>query len=84
MGYILLKWGTIKGWSNINQATVDALQKWQDLGVTLSAMSQHNTEEQKKLLCDAIDAHDGTISNDWSGEDYTKDQAKKYIMEYDQ
>lgn len=80
--YILLKWGTIKGWSKLNQNTVDILQKWADLGYSPSCMTQNDTPEQKQLLCDAIDAHEGEIISDWSGEKLTKEQAKDYIMNY--
>lgn len=80
--YILLKWGTIKGWSKLNQKTVDILQKWAALGYSPSCMAQNDTPEQKQLLCDAIDAHEGEITNDWSGEKLTKEQAKDYIMNY--
>ena len=79
---ITLKWGTLKGWSNLKQSTVDILQKWQDLGASMSAMAQRDTPEQKKLLCEAIDQLDGEVWNDWEGSTMDKEAAKKYIMEY--
>ena len=81
--YILLKWGTLKGWDlRGNEATKAKLVEWEKLGSSLSAMAQHDTPEQKQLLCQAIDMFDGEIQNDWSGEKYTKEQAKDYIMKY--
>ena len=81
--YLLLKWGSIKGW-NIPEDSecFELLKKWHGLGVRVSAMCQEDTPEQKTILCELIDKFDGTIRNDWDGEIYTKEQAKKYIMEY--
>lgn len=81
--YILLKWGGLKGWGNLTQEQIDALNKYAELGMSASAMMQKNTDAHKKALCDAIDLfEDGQITNDWDGEDYTREQAKKYVMEY--
>lgn len=82
---LALKWGTVKGWSDLTDPCADALQKWADYGVSLSAARQVNKPGQTQALCDAIDviaAEGGTFYNDWSGEDMTADQAKSYIMEY--
>ena len=82
--YILLKWGGLKGWGNLTKEQTDALQKYADLGMSASAIMQENTDAHKQALCDALDLFkDGQISNDWSGEEYTVEQAKKYVMEYD-
>ena len=48
----------------------------------MSAALQDDTAEQKTALCALIDAVDGLIYNDWTGENMTKDAAKKYVMEY--
>lgn len=41
------------------------------------------TPEHKKAVCDLIDALDcDTIHLDWEGKDVSKDEAKKYVMEY--
>ena len=45
-------------------------------------MLQKDTQEQKEILCKVIDLIDGEIENDWSGEIMSKEEAKKYIMEY--
>jgi hypothetical protein len=82
--YLLLKWGTIKGWGDLrgNQAAVEAWNRYHAEPVSLGVMSQRDTDAQKQALCDLIDAVNGPIENDWSGETMTKDEAKKYVMEY--
>ena len=82
---LTLKWGTVKGWQNLSGETVQILQRWADLGANMSAAMQHDTDEQKQLICDAIDsvtAAGGVICNDWSGEDMTAKEAKQYVREY--
>jgi hypothetical protein len=82
--HLLLKWGTLKGWNIAgNEAATASMQRYIDAGPTsMSAMAQHDNAEQKQALCDLIDAVNGPITNDWSGEDMTKDDAKKYVIEY--
>ena len=81
--YLLLKWGTLKGWRLLTDASRAAAQKYADAGDMFgSAMLQRDTDAQKQALCELIDAIDGPITNDWSGEDMTKDEAKRYVMEY--
>lgn len=81
--YLLLKWGTLKAWDVAgNDKAMDALRRYHDAPVSMSAMAQHDTPEQKRAICDLIDSIDGEIVNDWSGEAMTKDEAKKYVMEY--
>lgn len=78
-----LKWGNVKGWDGFEEGTPAraALDKWADSGPGLSAMAWQ-TDDQKRLICDIIDAVDGEIWNDWDGKVMSKDEAKKYIMEY--
>ena len=82
---LLLKWGNVKGWSGFEDGSPArvALDKWIDSGVGLSAM-ERTTPEQRELICAIIDAVDGEIENDWTGETMTKDEAKKYVLEYGQ
>ena len=78
-----LKWGTLKGWDLKSDASVAAMRKYHEAGpVSRSAMSQRDNAAQKAALCELIDAIDGPITNDWSGEDMTKEEAKKYVLEY--
>jgi molybdenum-dependent DNA-binding transcriptional regulator ModE len=81
--YILLKWGGLKGWGNLTDEQANALQKYADLGMSVSAIAQKNTDEHKQALCDALELfEDYQITNDWDGKNYTVEQAKKYVMEY--
>jgi hypothetical protein len=85
MSVLLLKWGTFKGYENVpptNEKFHDLLNKYFELGVSISAICQRDTPAQKEILCELVDDFDGIIKNDWSGETLTKEKAKKYIMEY--
>lgn len=77
-----LKWGTIKGWDLKTEKTQGIMQRYLDIGASLSAMLQRDTPVQKTLICELIDALDGEIWNDWSGEIMTKGTAKEYVMNY--
>lgn len=79
---LLLKWGTLKGWKLERDETKKIMQRYADLGMSMGAMQQRDTPEHKAIICELIDAIDGEIQNDWSGEKLTKDKAKKYVMEY--
>jgi len=82
--YLLLKWGTLKGWSfHDSPKAFDALKAYNKLGSSLSAMQQRDTEEQKELICTMIDEVKGPVTNDWTGEEYENlEDAKKYVREY--
>ena len=80
--HLLLKWGTLKGWTLHNKKSLELVRKWIDLGVSASCMAQHDTSEQKAIICDLIREHTGTIQNDWDGEEYSKERAIDYIMNY--
>ena len=81
-GYLLLKWGSIKGWDGLSEKSRELLQRWSDMGVSLSAMAQKDTPEQKEVLCELIRQFEGEISNDWDGETYSKERAIDYIKNY--
>ena len=82
--YLLLKWGTLKGWRFTKDGPAsEAFKRYCESGeTTISAMAQHDNTQQKFALCDIIDALEGEITNDWSGEVMTKDEAKDYVMNY--
>ena len=82
--YLLLKWGTLKGWGDLreNPKAVEAWKRYHAELVSMSVMMHHDTDGQKQALCDLIDAVNGDIVNDWSGERMTKEEAKQYVREY--
>jgi hypothetical protein len=79
---LTLKWGTIKGWGNLSDKSQAIMQRYADLGMSLGAMQQVDTPEQKAILCELIDAIDGPIENDWEGTTMTKEAAKEYVLNY--
>lgn len=82
--YLLLKWGTIKSIraeSDEMKAKVEEIDKI-ELCWRISTMIDPMSDAKRKAICELIDSCQGEIRNDWSGEVYTKDQAKAYIMEY--
>lgn len=81
MNSLTLKWGSAKAWKLDDQKAIDALQKWADFGVSMSAMLQHDTPEQKQALIDAID-HMDEIWLDWEGKQVSREEAKEYIRNY--
>ena len=80
---LTLKWGTLKAW-NLHSANGQALLKrYFEIGSSASAIFQHDTPEQKALICQMIDECDAdTIHLDWDGVDVSKEEAKKYVMDY--
>lgn len=78
---LTLKWGTVKSWALESDEAVAALQKWADMGVSMSAADQKDTPEQKQALIEAID-HMDEIWLDWEDKQVTKEEAKKYVLEY--
>jgi hypothetical protein len=80
---ISLKWGTLKSWNLHSEKGRELLKKYCDLGSSASAMCQHDTPEQKDLICQMIDECNAeTIYLDWDGVYVSKDEAKKYVMDY--
>lgn len=84
MEQIFLKWGTLKGWSNLSEASVVLLQRYVDLGYCLSATSQKDTPEQKVILCELLRQLQGRIINDWTDREMSVNEAIKYIEDYGQ
>ena len=82
--HLLLKWGNLKGWQIETEASATAFNAYVDSGPNAAAwmaMVRLNDAE-KQALCGLIDAIDGPIQNDWTGDMMTKDEAKKYVLEY--
>ncbi len=83
MNKLTLKWGTVKGWEVHTPEARTALKKWADGGVSMSAMMQRDTPEQKQALLDAID-HFDEIWLDWEGKQVSREEAKEYLRTYGQ
>lgn len=81
--HLSLKWGTLKAWNLSSEKGLELLRKYHALGSSAGAMMQHDTPEQKVLICQMIDecAAD-KIFLDWNGVYVSKEKAKKYVMEY--
>lgn len=82
--HLLLKWGTLKGWSfPNNEKAMSLLKEYHEIGASYSAMMQNDTARQKEIILELIDACSGNVQNDWTGEVYDdKEKAKKYILEF--
>jgi hypothetical protein len=82
-----LKWGSLKSWHfrEDNAKANELLNKWASLGYSMSAAMQHDTPEQKAIICELIDLGDfETVYLSWDAKDVSKDEAKRYVMEYGQ
>lgn len=80
--YILLKWGSFRGFTLTSDKGIELATKYSALGRSMSAMAQKDTDEQKVIMRQMIDECGGIIQNDWDGLFYTKQEAKDYIKEY--
>jgi len=80
--YITLKWGTLKSWKLNNEKGFELLKKYHNIGSSFSAMTQKDTPEQKEIICEMIDTVPGEIYLDWDDKFVSKEEAKKYVLEY--
>ena len=80
---IALKWGTLKAWHFATDACAELFRRYCEVGKSVSTMTQHDTPEQKELICQMIDECNAeTIHLSWDGLDVSKDEAKRYVMDY--
>jgi hypothetical protein len=82
---LALKWGTLKRWKlNEGSPAYQAIERYFDAGPSsMSAMLQKDSEKQKEAICEIIDLIDtDQIYLDWDGIYVSKQDAKKYVMEY--
>ena len=79
---LLLKWGTVKGWSNLSDQSVEIMQRFFADGVPMSVATDRPKQNRIEILCELIDQFEGKIINDWTGKRMCKDKAKKYVLEY--
>jgi hypothetical protein len=81
--HLVLKWGTLKDWSFHSDKALTLLKEYNKIGSSMSAMMQKDTPRQKEIICELID--EGNFKKVWlywDGKEVTKNQAKKYVMEY--
>lgn len=68
--YIALKWGILKRWKVESEGAQEAYEKCME-------------NENKETICALIDAVNCEyIYLDWDGKYVSKDEAKKYVMDY--
>lgn len=82
---ILLKWGTLKGWDGFQVDTPmhEVLKKYHEVGdVSFGVATQRDNDAQQQALLELIDICDGKITNDWTGEELTKEEAREYVLGY--
>lgn len=80
--HLLLKWGTLKSWDFHSEKGKELLKEYFELGSSMSAIAQKDSARQKEIICELIDECDGVIQEDWGGKYLTRDEAKKYVLEY--
>ena len=81
--YLTLKWGTLKSWNfKGNKEAIKLFKRYNEIGSSFSAMAQKDTLEQKEIICKLIDLMPGKIYLDWDDKYVSKEEAKKYVMDY--
>ena len=81
--HISLKWGTLKAWNLNSEKGKELLRRYFDLDTSVGAMTTNDTPEQKDLICQMIDECSApTIWLDWDGVEVSKEEAKRYVMDY--
>lgn len=81
--YLTLKFGTLKRWNfDAIPAAQLLFKQYLELGAAASASSQSDTPEQKEIICKLIDLMPGDIYLDWHDKYITKEEAKKYVLDY--
>ncbi len=82
--HLTLKWGTLKSWKFHTKKAIKLLKEYESLGSNWSAMLQHDTPRQKQIICELIDEGDfETVYLDWYDKEVSKEEAKKYVLEYE-
>lgn len=81
--HLSLKWGTLKSWGFHSEKGISLLQEYGKIGSSMSAMCQEDTPRQKEIICELIDEGDfKEVYLDWDDKNVSKEEAKKYVMEY--
>ena len=81
--YLVLKWGTLKGWRFHTKKAEKLLNEYVSLGHSPSVALQEDTPRQKEIICKLIDIGDfDKVYLDWSGKYVSKEKAKEYVLNY--
>jgi len=81
---LTLKWGTLKSWDfSTDDKATPLFKEYSEIGSSISAMTQKDTQRQKEIICKLIDLVYGKIYLDWDGKYVSKKEAKKYVLEYE-
>lgn len=81
--YIVLKWGTLKSFRLQSPAFRDLIEEYnREGGMSMSAMAQRDTPRQKEIICQMVEMIGKPVLNDWDGEYLSVEEAKKYVLEY--
>lgn len=82
--HLALKWGSIKAWRFHSPEAHKLLEEYFGEGYSSSILLRdHDTDEQKETLCKLIDIGNfDAVYLDWDGKGVSKEEAKKYVMEY--
>jgi len=81
--HLTLKWGTLKSWKFNSDKGRELLKEYMEIGSSMSAMAQRDTQRQKEIICELIDEGDfETVYLDWDGKEVSKSEAKEYVMNY--
>ena len=83
--HLSLKWGSLKSWEfNEGSPAHNLIERYFAEPVSASAMLQRNTENQKQIILEIIDAvNTDKIYLEWDGKYVGKDEAKEYVLNYD-
>lgn len=77
-----LKWGTLKSWDIHSETGKALLERYHEIGSSMSAALQADTPEQKEIICQLIDGCAGDIYLDWDGVEVSKEKAKECVRNY--
>ena len=65
---LTLKWGTLKAWEFHSPKAIKLLTEYCNLGTSISAVTQKDTDRQKDIICELIDVGNfEEVYLDWDG-----------------
>ena len=81
---VTLKFGTLKGWDvdESNDAAINILKRYHEIGTCFSVAAQKDTPEQKQLLVDLVSLPGMKVYLDWDDKFVSQEEAMKYIQDY--